>query len=222
MPPRSADVVQPIARRTLHGEVVTRLRDMIIEGQIAAGDRLNETELGARLGVSRTPLREAIRTLASEGLVEQVPARGAFVRKFGLADVAHMLEAIKLVEQRAGELACARASDKEIEEILALHASMMARYRSRHRLAYYKLNQAVHSAIVRAARNPALAEMHEILQARMKRIRYVGNGSPEKWAAAVAEHEQMAVALAQRDGGALAEVLGRHLDRTLERVRDAL
>jgi DNA-binding GntR family transcriptional regulator len=214
--------VNPIQRRTLHTEVATRLRDMIIEGGLRAGQRVNETEIGLVLGVSRTPLREAIRTLAGEGLIELVPGKGAVVRRFGLEDVRHMLEAIKTLEQFAGLHACERASAAEIAAILELHRTMMSRYRSRKRLAYYKLNQAIHSAIVRAAHNPVFAELHDNLQARMKRIRYVGNESPEKWAAAVAEHEEMAAALAKRDGAALCEVLGRHLDRTLDRVRDVL
>lgn len=220
MTARAADNAVPIPRRTLHDEVATRLRDMIIEGQLAAGTRLNETELGSLLGISRTPLREAIKTLASEGLIELVPSKGATVRRFSKEDVRHMLEAMKALEQFAGRLACERASQAEIEEILELHRTMLVRYRSRNRLAYYKLNQAIHTAIVRCAHSPTIAEMHEILQARLKRIRYIGNSEPEKWAAAVAEHELMAAALAKRDGTALAKVLGLHMDRTLERVGD--
>ena len=219
---RGRDSMIPIQRRTLHEEVATRLRDMIIEGQLASGARLNETELGLQLGVSRTPLREAIKTLASEGLIELVPAKGAVVRRFSIEDVRHMLEAIKALEQYAGKLACVRASDGEIAEVLDLHRTMLTRYRSRNRLAYYKLNQSIHSAIVRISHNPAIAEMHEMLQARLKRIRYLGNGDPEKWAAAVAEHEQMAAALDKRNGEALADVLGAHMDRSLDRVRSVL
>ena len=71
----------PITRRTLHDEVLERVRDMIIEGRLAPGSRVNESALGQALGVSRTPSREAIKTLASEGLLEAVPARGAAVRR---------------------------------------------------------------------------------------------------------------------------------------------
>jgi len=195
---------------------------MIIEGQLAAGMRLNETELGVQLGVSRTPLREAIKTLASEGLIELIPAKGATVRRFSKYDVQNMLEAVKALEQFAGRLACERATQDEIDEILDMHRTMLIRYRSRNRLAYYKLNQAIHTAIVRSAHSPTVAELHEILQARLKRIRYIGNSEPEKWAAAVAEHEMMAAALGKRDGTTLAAVLGLHMDRTLERVGDTV
>ncbi|MEZ5650010.1 MAG: GntR family transcriptional regulator [Burkholderiaceae bacterium] len=212
----------PIQRRTLHGEVVGLMRDMIVAGDLAAGERINEVELGARLGVSRTPLREAIRTLASEGLVELVPSRGATVRRFTLADVTDMLEAIDILERNAARLACERATDDEIAEIARMHAEMMACYRSRNRMAYYKLNQAIHAAIVRLSHNGTLSELHELLQSRLKRIRYIGNGEPAKWAGAVAEHEQMMAALSRRDGNTLAEAVGAHLRATRERVADSL
>lgn len=213
---------EPIRRRTLHHEVVSRLRDMIIEGTLAGGSRLNETELGERLGVSRTPLREAVKTLASEGLIELVPSKGSVVRRFSMDDVRNMLEAIKALEQFAARLGCERASDDDIARLVHMHAEMMSLYRSASRLAYYKLNQDIHTAIVGLARNPMLAELHETLQARLKRIRYLGNGRPDRWAAAVAEHEEMIEALLARDGERLAHVLGVHMDQTLERVTDVI
>jgi DNA-binding GntR family transcriptional regulator len=214
--------VERIQKRTLHDEVVSRLRDMIIEGQLPAGSRINESELGLRLGVSRTPLREAIKTLAQEGLVELVPSKGAVVRRFTLQDVGHMLEAIKDMEQSAARRACQRAADAEIAGVLRLHKDMRREYRSRNRLNYYKLNQAIHSELVRIAGNPVIAELHEILQSRLKRIRYLGNQDPTKWDGAMAEHEEMAKALSIRNGKALAEIMGRHMDKTLERVSGSL
>ncbi len=211
-----------IERRTLHDEVVARVRDMIIENELETGSRINESELCLRLGVSRTPLREALKTLAGEGLIELVPARGAVVRRFGLDDVRHMLETIKALEDPAARLGVERASDAEIRAILDQHERMLELYAARDRLAYYKLNQAIHTAIVALAHNPSLLELHTIMQSRLKRIRYIGNHAPEKWAEAVAEHERMAAALAARDGPALAGVLAEHMDNTLERVRDVV
>ncbi len=211
-----------IERRTLHDEVVTRVRDMIIEGELETGSRINESDLGRRLGVSRTPLREALKTLAGEGLIELVPARGALVRRFGLDDVRHMLETIKALEGCAATLGVERATDAEIRAILDQHERMRKLYAARDRLAYYKLNQAIHTAIVALARNSSLVELHTTMQSRLKRIRYIGNRAPEKWAEAVAEHERMAAALAARDGPALAAVLAEHMDNTLERVRDVV
>ncbi len=222
MPDSAFDGVTRITRVTLHDAALNQIRDMIIEGKLAPGMRINEGQVGAMLGVSRTPLREAIKSLVGEGLVEIVPAKGAVVRRFSIGDIRDILEVIKALEQSAAQLACERASDAEIAAIVALHEEMLALYRGRNRLAYFKLNQAIHSALVRASGNPVLAETHEQLQARIKRIRFIGNETPDRWAGAVADHEAMIEALRRRNAPALVEAVGLHLDRTLDRVRDTV
>jgi DNA-binding GntR family transcriptional regulator len=222
MSSEAQDTYPRITRRTLHEEVLERLRDMIIEGRLGPGQRINEGAVGAQLGVSRTPLREAIKTLASEGLVEIQPAKGAIVRKFSAGDLLQILEVLKTLEQLGGRMTCAQASDETIAAIKALHDEMMELYRTRNRLDYFKLNQAIHSAIVAASGNDVLVEMHGTLQARIKRLRFIGNEGPEKWAGAVAEHEEMIAALLKRDGDSLAAIIGKHMDSTLVRVRDVL
>jgi DNA-binding GntR family transcriptional regulator len=140
-----------ITRRTLHEEVLERLRDMIIEGRLAPGQRINEGLVGAQLGVSRTPLREAIKTLASEGLVEILPAKGAIVGSSPRKRPLQVLEVLKSLEQLGGRMACEQASDATIEAIHSLHKRMLVLYETRDRLEYFKLNQAIHSAIVAAS-----------------------------------------------------------------------
>ncbi|MEY9625878.1 GntR family transcriptional regulator [Sinorhizobium fredii] len=212
----------PIRRTALHDTLVSHLRDMIIEGDLAPGTRLHEGQLGEQLGVSRTPLREAIKYLASEGLVELVPSRGAVVKRFSAKDVQDMLTVLRSLEELAGRLACEAASEAGITEVRALHDEMVSRYKAGDRLQYYKLNQQIHTAIAQLSGNAALADMHGVLQTRLKRIRFIGHEGPEKWAAAVAEHEEMIAALEARDQARLSEVLGRHLTKAWERVRDSV
>lgn len=212
----------PIARPSLHDAIVTRVRDMIIEGELPAGSRIHEGNLGKTLGVSRTPLREALKFLASEGLVELSPGRGAVVRQFTAKDVHDSLIVLADLEGLAGRLACEHASDDEIREVRALHDRMVDFYEKRDRLPYFKLNQSIHSAILRLSKNEALAYVHGILQARLRRIRYIGNEGPERWAAAVADHEEIISALEARDAGRLSKALTIHMERTWERVRHAI
>lgn len=213
---------QPIVRHSLHEAIVSRVRDMIIEGVLAPGERVHEGQLGQKLGVSRTPLREALKYLASEGLIELVPSRGAVVRRFSPKDVHDSLVVLGSLEALAGRLACAQASNAEIAEIRAMHERMMRLYAERNRLPYFKLNQNIHSAMLRISGNKALMDVHAILQARLKRIRYIGNEGPVKWAGAVEDHEEMMAALEARDGERLANALSHHMMRTWERVKDAL
>ncbi len=212
----------PIPRSSLHEQVANRVRDMIIEGRLASGERINEAALIRELGVSRTPFREALRTLAAENLVEIRPSLGAVVRKLTPEEVFAMLQVLGELEKLAGRLCCERASETELRHLLALHETMMEHYRNRDRLPYYKANQAIHSTIARLSGNPILQEVQAGLQSRLKRIRYIGNRSAERWAGAVAEHEEMARALQARDGNRLGEVLARHLANTWDRVRDVV
>ena len=220
--PPPGDGTAPIARQSLHDQVVSRVRDLIIEGVLVPGARIHEGQLGARLGVSRTPLREALKFLASEGLIELVASRGAIVRRFTAKDVRDMLDVLAVLEAFAARLACKVASDADIAEVRRLHDRMVERYAARDRLEYFKLNQAIHSAFLRLAGNAALEEAHASIQSRMKRIRYVGNEEPPKWAAALAEHDEMMRALERRDGEALAAVVTRHLENTWVRVLPTL
>ncbi|KGM33971.1 GntR family transcriptional regulator [Inquilinus limosus] len=212
----------PIARPSLHDQIVGRIRDMVIEGVLPPGARIHEGQLGAQLGVSRTPLREALKYLASEGLLDLVPGRGAVVKRFSAKEVQDMLAVLGLLEAEAGRLACADAADAGIREVRALHDRMLEHYRRRERLEYFKLNQAIHSAILHLSGNAALVTVHGILQSRLKRIRFIGNGSEEKWAAAVADHEEMIAALEARDPERLAAILSAHMRESWNRVREAI
>ncbi|MFD1881097.1 GntR family transcriptional regulator [Paracoccus pacificus] len=220
--PAPLDPQPRIARHSLHDAIVIALRDMIIKGDLPPGTRINEGQIGAQLGVSRTPLREAIKFVASEGLIELVPSRGAIVKKFTAKEVRDTMYVLRRLEQMAAVQACAIASDEGIARIRTLHDRMIDRYRHGDRLAYYKLNQDIHTATVALADNAALSDVHALLQTRLKRIRFVGHEGPEKWANAVAEHEQMMAAFEARDAEKLAEVIGRHLDQAWERVKDSL
>lgn len=219
--PSMTDVV-PVSRRTLHDELVGRIRDMIIEGRLAPGTRVHEGQLGQALGVSRTPLREALKFLASEGLIELVPGRGAVVAVLTPADVRNMLDVLAALEVLAGRLCCRHASDPDIAGVRQLHDEMMAFYADGNRLEYYRRNQAIHTAIAQLSGNAFLAATHQAIQSRLKRIRFIGHEGPEKWRGAVAEHEAMIAALEGRDADRLAAVLERHLEQTWERIKDAL
>lgn len=207
----------PIARTSLHGEVTARLRDMIVEAHLKPGERIAELDVAKTLGVSRTPVREALKVLASEGLVELLPLRGAVVKAFTPKDAQDMLAMIGLLEEHAGRAACS-ASDAEIEVIVALHQRMRAHFERRERPEYFALNQQIHNAIIEAAHNATLSMLHASVRTRMRRIRYIGNQAPDNWQAAMGEHEEMIAALGARDGDRLARALAMHIANTWPRV----
>jgi DNA-binding GntR family transcriptional regulator len=212
----------PIVRQNLHDVIVTRIRDMIIEGALAPGERIHEGNLGEELGVSRTPLREALKFLASEGLLELSPRRGATVKRFSPKDVQDTLFLIGELEALAGRLACTLASDVDIANVRATHDRMIQMYKAKNRLPYFKLNQSIHTAIVQLSANGALATVHSSLQSRLRRIRYIGHEGPQKWAGAIADHEQIIVALERRDADGLGKALICHMQHAWQRVKDGV
>jgi DNA-binding GntR family transcriptional regulator len=209
----------------LHEQATQRLRQMLVEGQIAPGAKLNERELCEQLKVSRTPLREAIKTLAAEGLVELVPNRGAIAVQLDEADIQNTFEVMAGLEGLSGELAAQRITAEELAEIQALHYEMKAAYTRRDLSTYYRLNAAIHHAINAAARNPVLTATYQQVNARLQALRFRSNQDGEKWARAMQEHDRMVGALETRDGAALRAELVAHLghkrDVVIEQLRAA-
>ncbi|HYZ15428.1 MAG TPA: GntR family transcriptional regulator [Candidatus Acidoferrum sp.] len=207
-----------IPRLSLHDEVVARLRDLIIRGELLPNERLGERELCERFEISRTPLREALKVLAAEGLVELLPHRGARVASLTADDVQHMFEVMASLEALSGELAATRITDAQLAEIEELHVRMVEAYHRRDLPVYFDYNQAIHERIILAGGNPVLREVYQGLSGRIRRARYAANTSEERWAAAVREHEEMLTALHARDAAALAEILRDHLHKKCQVV----
>jgi DNA-binding GntR family transcriptional regulator len=206
-----AEIIE-ISRLALHEQVAARLRTWLVEGRIPPGAKLHERTLCEQLRVSRTPLREAIKLLASEGLVDLVPHRGAVAVRLNEADVLQTFEVLAGLEGMSGELAAQRIGEQELAEVRALHFEMLACH------ARQDLNALIHSAINRAAANPVLAETYGRINARVQSLRFRTNQDAAKWKRAVREHELMLEALQARDAAALRQVLVAHLDHKRDTV----
>jgi DNA-binding GntR family transcriptional regulator len=214
---------QPLAeRRLLHENAVDRLRDMIVHGALAPGTKLNERALCERLGISRTPLREALKVLSTEGLVELQPNRGAVVATLTEHMVREIFTVMAALEALAGELACRNMTDEQFNEIRALHYQMLAHHARRELAPYFRCNQEIHLAIVEASGNATLAASYRSLNAHVRRARYMANLSQARWDQAVAEHQEILDALGRRDAVQLQGLLRNHLGSKLTVVLAAL
>ena len=211
-----------IARRSLHGELVERLRDLITSGALAPGSKIQESTLCERFGVSRTPLREALKVLASEGIVTLLPNRGAVVSALTVAELEEVFPVMGALESLSGEIACRHITDAEIANIAAVHKAMVEYWRKGEMQSYFRLNQSIHEAILNATRNETLKSVYRGLAGRLLTARYVANMSEERWAQAVDEHEAILESLKARDGRRLARILKEHLATKLETVKSWL
>src|ERR1700722_15876398 len=199
--------------QSLHGEILIRLRDHIVEGNIPDGGRIPERQLCEMLGISRTPLREALKVLASEGLVELLPNRGARVRQLSERDLAELFDVMGGLEALAGRLACENITDAEIAEIERLHYEMYGFYLHRDMHGYFNANQSIHQKIVEASRNETLKAAYANIAGRIRRVRYSANFARkrERWGEDMREHEAILDALRRRAGGELSDILFEHL-----------
>lgn len=184
---------------------------MIVEGELPPGAHIPESSLCERFGISRTPLREALKGLASEGLVTLLPNRGAVVAALTLKDVDDVVAVIDALEGLAAPAACEHLTAQGLQTIEEMHQEMVRCRDEGDLMGYFKRNQTIHEAIVDAAGNPVASTMYRAMLSRIRRYRWIGNREHERWERALAEHEQFLEALRQRDGELLRQLLRSHL-----------
>jgi DNA-binding GntR family transcriptional regulator len=212
----------PIPRQSLHDTIVDRVRAMVYDGELKPGEKVPERMLCETLGISRTPLREALKVLASEGVLELLPNRGARVAKLTAEDVDEMFPVMGALEALAGELAAANATEADLAELRALHYQMALHHTRGERTEYFQINQKIHEKLMAAAGNGLLVAMYEGLAGRIRRARYISSITSGRWKEAMAEHEEILAALDARDGARLAAVLKDHLRNKCEAVKETL
>ena len=198
---------------SLHGELLAALRDYLVEGNLADGARIPERLLCQRFGISRTPLREALKVLAAEGLIDLLPNRGARVRVLDSGELRELFDVMGGLEALAGRLACERIGDDGFAEIERIHHEMYRFYLRRDMHGYFQRNQEIHRLIVEAAGNAALAATYASFAGRIRRVRYASNLATDRdrWGEAMREHEAILDALRRRAGAELSEILFAHL-----------
>ena len=208
--------------KSLHDGVVDAVRNMVFDGELMGGQRIPEKLICQKLSISRTPLREALKVLASEGLLTLLPNRGARVNRLKAKDVDDMFPVMGALESLAGAMACKKISDAQIDEIRALHYQMSANHKNGNLINYFDLNQRIHAAIMAATKNNILCELYELLAGRIRMARYRASFSQQRWDQAMAEHEEILEALSTRDSILLTRMLSAHLKNTCETVKSVI
>ncbi len=200
-----------IARRYLHDEAADRLRELILAGELEPRSRINEMALCTRFNISRTPLREAIKLLAAEGLLELLPNRGARVTAISDIEIDEIIEVVAALEGAAGELACHHITPRELEALTRLTDDMVEAWRQKDYPRYFLRNQEIHTGIMAAARNQSLQAVYSSLSGRVQRARYSATKTPRQWSQAIKDHERMLELLAQRESAKLGQLLRDHI-----------
>lgn len=201
-------------RHGVHADVCGHIRNLIVHGELASGERINELGLSEALGVSRTPIREALKVLAAEGLVELLPNRGSRVTTPSTDEIVNLFAVIAALERLAVETVTLQASAPALARLRALHDEMLRRYAEGDRDRYFELNHRIHETIIEMAANPQLSRTHADLMTRARRPRFVAITSDGRWDESVKEHELVMSAMELRDARFAGEILFRHVLKT--------
>lgn len=224
-PKRDYPDIQPevrIVRSGLHRAAADRLRHMIVSGELVPGEKLVEQTLGDLLGISRTPLRESLKLLATEGLIELVPNRGAFVTRIDVDEVHRLFEVAAGLERMGAELAAGRMSEAELRHLTELQDELEAEFRNQDMVAYFSINQQIHQAIVAGSQNEVLIDYHRGLFTRIERARFGALKRHDRWEESVLEHRSILAALSARDSEQAGRLMFVHVGHTEQTVTAAM
>lgn len=192
------------------------LRERIVRGVLNSGDRIVERRLSAELNISRTPIREALKLLAADGLIRISRNKGAQVTSVSPEEAMWLFDVIAVVEGLAARRLAETITSHTLEILEQLHAEMVFHYNRSQIEPYFDTNTRIHESVIEHCGNPVLASNHRRMMLMAQRGRFMAIMSPDRWAQSVTEHEDLMRALRDRDPEAAAEAWGRHLRHTGE------
>jgi DNA-binding GntR family transcriptional regulator len=193
-----------------HQEAVKLLRGMILAGDLAPGEPLRELAFSEQFGMSRTPVREAFRTLAAEGLISLLPNRTVQVALLDEDAVSEVFLVLGALESLAARLACERITRDQLEILDELQDDLAHHFEAGDRTRYLEANRLIHELIVEAAASPSLLLAWRLLLPRAERARHVTTRAHERWGDAFEEHKHIHAALMKRDGATLRQLMEEH------------
>jgi DNA-binding GntR family transcriptional regulator len=200
----------PGQKGLLHNDAAKILRNMILSGELAPGERLREILISKKLGMSRTPIREAFRTLAAEGLVNLLPNRSVLVSELDKGQAAEVFVVLGALEALAGELACQNMTADQMESLAELQDDLRRHFATSDRRSYLAANRLIHAQIVDASRNHALILAWRLLLPRAERARQLSTLDHARWAEAFAEHGRIFTAILARDAELVKRLMAEH------------
>jgi len=208
---------QSLKQRALYEEVAELLREKIFNHQLAAGAWIDELKIAAEYGISRTPLREALKVLATEGLVTMKVRRGAYVTEVNDKDLSDVFHLMALLEADAARTVAQTATDQQLKELGTLHQQLEKSTKDRKdHIRFFTLNEAFHTKLLEVANNRWAGQMVADLRKVMKLNRAESLTKPGRIAESLAEHAVLMAALKKRDATAAHAAMQAHIDSGLE------
>ncbi|MEW6349210.1 MAG: GntR family transcriptional regulator [Thermodesulfobacteriota bacterium] len=210
-----------ITKTSLPEEVANRIRRMIRKGVLKKGDRIIEHDLSETLGVSRTPLREALRSLTAEGLIELRPHRGAYVAEPSMDQIQDMFEVMSFLEGLCARITTEKASDSQIRDLERLHDRLERHHRANQPEKYLEVNEKFHTLLQELVGNQALNEVINGLREKVLLYRYRQLYQPRRFEASMNEHKDLMAAIRERRPADAEHLMRTHLMNQCEALKHA-
>lgn len=198
------------------------LRERIVKGVLPAGARIVERKLSAELDVSRTPIREALKLLHADSLIDISRHKGAQVKEYTAQQALELFDVIASLESLAAERLAEIITAGQLDALEQLHATMLAHHHAGQADKYFDLNSEIHDTILATCGNSILQQMHTKMMARARRGRFMAIMDPDRVETAVKEHEQLMVAFRSKNADAARQIWRKHLLNTGTSVTDVL
>jgi len=202
-----------IKKKTLYKEIADNLRDMIIAGKLKEGDKIKEEALCSLMGTSRTPLREAIRVLSSEGLIELIPNHGAYVSKPTFVEIKEMFDVMTVLEGVCARTAAEKMNDKALSTLEKLHEKLEEKCDQRDQKEYIRYNNQYHSFVQELAGNRTLNQIVNGLRQKILLYRYQSLSLPGRFEDSIQEHRELLEAFRRRDPEKAETLMKIHLKK---------
>ncbi|HOB12231.1 MAG TPA: GntR family transcriptional regulator [Syntrophomonadaceae bacterium] len=217
--------LQPVnleSYKPLRELVLDAIREAIINGTLKPRERLMEIQLAEELGVSRTPIREALRKLELEGFIVMVPRKGAYVADISFKDIADVFEIRAALEALAAGLAAERITDEELEEMERLVAEKAESIANQDMERLVKVDTLFHEAIYKASRNQRLTSMISNLREQIQRYRTTSLAYPGRMQRSLEEHRSIVEAIQSRDPQIAQQVAREHIENAENSMIEAI
>ncbi len=213
---------EKVVRSSLYDEAIARIRSLIVRGALKPGEQIVEADLSSRLGISRTPVREALKLLSTEGLIQLRRNRSPIVAPFQRQEVLELFQVVSSLERLGAEQAAMKMDEADLNELRAIQSQMESFHGAGDREAYFGLNQRIHAFIMYCSGNSVLKLTHESLMARVERARFYALSVEGRWDASIQEHRELLGYLTAREAEKAGKCLADHVLRTGEIVVGAI
>lgn len=198
-------------KATYHVQIADMLRDMVMTGKLKEGDKVNESELCSTMGISKTPLREALRVLSVEGLIDLIPNRGAFVTTPTFEEIREMFDIMSLLEGFCALTACKKMDQKQFIRLEKLHKKLEENYERRDQEAYIRINNQYHSYLQEIAGNRSLNQIVNGLRKKILLYRFQSLNLEGRFEKSISEHRELQEAFRERDQQRAEALMRDHL-----------